>query len=98
MDKQLTPDQGRHSASNMTRDWARINLDVSVAYKEDLNRVFSVINDVCQQFKDDPEWGKDMTSTPKVERCPERGHALQLTSRNQTRLHMTEKALKELLE
>ena len=69
----VIPNSKIELASNMTRDWARINLDVSVAYKEDLNRVFSVINKVCQQFKDDPEWGKDMTSTPKVERVDNLG-------------------------
>ncbi len=31
----------------MTRDWSRINLNVSVAYEEDLGHVFQVINQVC---------------------------------------------------
>ena len=53
-------------ASNLTRDWSRINLDISVAYKEDLNRVISVINEVCKRFKDDAEWGKDLLTTPEV--------------------------------
>jgi small-conductance mechanosensitive channel len=55
-------------ASNMARDWARIHLDVSVAYKENLDDVIRVINDVCQQFKDDAEWGVDLLSVPRVER------------------------------
>jgi small-conductance mechanosensitive channel len=55
-------------ASNLTRDWARINLDISVAYKENLGRVVQVINDVCQKFKDDEEWGKDMLTIPEVVR------------------------------
>jgi small-conductance mechanosensitive channel len=52
--------------SNMTRDWSRINLDISVAYKEDLDRVIGVINDVCKELKDDPVWGKDLLTTPEV--------------------------------
>jgi len=55
-------------ASNMARDWARIHLDISVAYKENLDDVIRVINDVCQNFKDDPDWGVDLLSTPRVER------------------------------
>ena len=41
-------------ASNLTRDWARINLNVPVAYKEDLERVIRVIDEVGQDLKDDP--------------------------------------------
>jgi len=53
-------------SSNLTRDWSRINLDISVAYKEDLDRVIGVINDVCKEFKADPVWGNDMLTTPEV--------------------------------
>jgi len=60
-------------ASNMTRDWARINLDISVAYKENLNHVFSVINQVCQELKDDPIWGEDLLTIPHVERVDSLG-------------------------
>ena len=44
-------------ASNQTRDWARINLYVTVAYKEDISHVYQVINGVCQELKDDPDFG-----------------------------------------
>jgi len=60
-------------ASNLTRDWARINLNVTVAYKEDLDRVFDVVNEVCQQLKEDPAWGPDLLSTPRVERVDNLG-------------------------
>jgi len=62
----IFPNSRIEQASNLTRDWARINLDISVAYKENLGQVFAVINQVCQEFKDDPEWGKDMLNTPQV--------------------------------
>jgi len=64
----IFPNSKIEQASNLTREWSRINLDVSVAYKENLNHVFSVIDEVCQEFKDDPNWGKDMLNTPHVER------------------------------
>jgi small-conductance mechanosensitive channel len=62
----VIPNSKIELASNMTRDWARINLDVTVAYKEDLGRVVEVINDVCKQMKEDEVWGKDMLTTPEV--------------------------------
>ena len=55
-------------ASNLTRDWARINLDVPVAYGENIDHVFSVINQVGEEMKADPELGPDLITTPKVER------------------------------
>ncbi len=60
-------------ASNMTRDWARINLDVSVAYKENLDDVIRVVNEVCQRLKDDPDWGGDLLTAPHVERVDSLG-------------------------
>ncbi|MFH1559932.1 MAG: mechanosensitive ion channel family protein [Chloroflexota bacterium] len=55
-------------ASNLTREWARINLDVSVAYGENLDHVFRVINEVGEQMKADPVIGADLITTPHVER------------------------------
>jgi small-conductance mechanosensitive channel len=71
--KHFVPNSKVELASNMTRDWARINLNVSVAYKEDLGRVFQVANEICQEFKDDPEWGQDMLTTPSVLRVDNLG-------------------------
>ncbi len=71
--KHFIPNSKIELASNLTREWARINLNVSVAYKENLDHVFSVINQVCQEFKDDPAWGSDMLTTPHVERVDNLG-------------------------
>jgi small conductance mechanosensitive channel len=64
----IVPNGKIELASNMARDWARINLDISVSYNENLDKVIHVINEICQQFKDDPDWGSDLLTTPKVER------------------------------
>jgi len=64
----IFPNSKVESASNLTRDWARINLDITVAYKENLNNVFRVINEVGQELKDDPVWGQDLLTTPEVTR------------------------------
>ena len=71
--KHFIPNSKVELATNLTREWARINLNVSVAYKENLDHVFSVINQVCQEFKDDPTWGPDMLTTPHVERVDNLG-------------------------
>ena len=60
-------------ASNQTRDWARINLDVTVAYKEDIAHVYQVIDGVCQELKDDPNFGKNLTTTPSAMRVSDLG-------------------------
>ncbi|MFC2006683.1 mechanosensitive ion channel family protein [Chloroflexota bacterium] len=64
----IFPNSTVEKASNMTREWSRINLNVSVAYKENLDHVFGVINKVCQDFKNDPTWGDAMLNVPHVER------------------------------
>jgi len=69
----IFPNNRVEQASNLTRDWARINLNISVAYKENLSRVFTVINEVCQKFKDDYAWGQFMLNTPHVERVDNLG-------------------------
>jgi small conductance mechanosensitive channel len=60
-------------ASNQTRDWARINLNVTVAYKEDISHVYQVINGVCQELKDDPNFGTNLTTTPSAMRVSDLG-------------------------
>jgi len=64
----IFPNSRVEQASNMTRDWSRVNLDVTVAYKENLNNVIQVINEVGQGLKDDPTWGQDLLTTPAVTR------------------------------
>lgn len=61
------------SANNLTRDWSRIDLDVSVAYKENLTRVFEVINEVGQQMKDDAAWGPELLTVPAAKRVEKLG-------------------------
>ncbi|MFC1893409.1 mechanosensitive ion channel family protein [Chloroflexota bacterium] len=64
----IFPNSRVDQASNMTRDWSRVNLDISVAYKENLDNVIRVINEVGQGMKDDPTWGPDLLTAPAVTR------------------------------
>lgn len=54
------------TASNYTRDWARVNLDVPVAYGEDLDHVFAVINRVGKELAEDEYFSKLIKTPPQV--------------------------------
>jgi small conductance mechanosensitive channel len=51
-------------ASNLTRFYARIVVDVTVAFGADLDRVTSVIDEVGLAMADDPEWGPRLLEAP----------------------------------
>jgi small-conductance mechanosensitive channel len=60
-------------ATNLTPDFDRINLNVSVGYGENLDRVVDVTNDVYKHLKDDPVLGPDLLTTPNVVRVDKLG-------------------------
>ena len=53
-------------ASNATRHFARVNLDISVAYGTDLDYAFSVINRVGQELAEDENWRGSIRNAPQV--------------------------------
>jgi small-conductance mechanosensitive channel len=74
-------------SSNRMRDWGRINLTVSVAYKERLDQVYAVVDEVCQNLKDDPEWGPRLQDTPAVVRVGALGdHGVGIVIRGDTKV------------
>jgi small-conductance mechanosensitive channel len=56
------------TASNLTREWARVNMNVGVAYGEDIDKVREVINRVGQELAADKEFGPLVTEAPHFER------------------------------
>ena len=73
-------------ASNQTRDWARINLYVTVAYKEDISHVYEVIDSICEELSNDPNFGKNLTSTPSAMRVSDLGaHGVEICIRGFTK-------------
>jgi small-conductance mechanosensitive channel len=60
-------------ASNMTREFARINFNVEVGYGEDLDRVIEVINDECEKMKVDADWTELLLNTPSAVRAENLG-------------------------
>jgi len=55
-------------ASNLTRVWARINQDVTVAYETDIDRAIDVVDQVGREMHDDPVWKRRILEPPRVER------------------------------
>jgi moderate conductance mechanosensitive channel len=55
-------------ASNMTRLWARVNLDVGVAYDTNIDRAVEIINRVGDELQAEETWGARMLEAPKVMR------------------------------
>jgi len=60
-------------STNMTKKYSRVNLNVSVGYGEDLNRVIDVINSICQEMAQDSQWKEDFLTTPSVTRVDKLG-------------------------
>jgi small conductance mechanosensitive channel len=60
------PNSAVITASNYTRDLSRVNIDVPVAYGENLDRVFGVINRVGREMATDPYFSKLIKTPPQV--------------------------------
>ncbi len=55
-------------ASNMTRTWARLNLDVMVTHETDLEQVAAIVERVGREMAADPEWEKRILEPARVAR------------------------------
>ena len=60
-------------ASNYTREWSRVNLNISVAYDTDLDHAITVINRVCAEMAAEPYWKEIILKTPEVLRIDNLG-------------------------
>jgi small-conductance mechanosensitive channel len=55
-------------ASNLTRVWARINQDVTVAYGTDIDEAITVVDRVGREMLEDPLWKRRILEAPRVDR------------------------------
>jgi small conductance mechanosensitive channel len=60
-------------ATNQTRQFSRVNLNISVGYGENLDKVIEIINRVCREMAEDKKWKEDFISTPAVLRVDKLG-------------------------
>jgi small-conductance mechanosensitive channel len=54
------------TASNFTRGYSRVNLNVRVGYESDIDKVFTIIDRAGEEMARDPEFGKLIKSPPKA--------------------------------
>lgn len=50
-------------ASNLSKDFARVNLDIGISYNTELEKAINVVNQVGDEMANDPEW-KDLIIKP----------------------------------
>jgi small conductance mechanosensitive channel len=55
-------------SSNLTRVWARINLDVTVAHGTDLDAASELVDGIGRLMAADPAWRRRVLEPPRVER------------------------------
>jgi len=60
-------------ASNFTRHFSRVNLNISVSYGTDLDHAISVINRVGKELAEDEKWRKVIKTPPQVLRVDNLG-------------------------
>ncbi|MFC2017760.1 mechanosensitive ion channel family protein [Chloroflexota bacterium] len=60
-------------STNMTRKFSKVNMNISVGYGENLKRVIDIVNKVCREIAEDPQWKEDFIATPSVLRVDNLG-------------------------
>jgi moderate conductance mechanosensitive channel len=55
-------------ASNLTRVWARINQDVTLAYGTDIEKATTVVDEVGRAMATDKAWKRRVLEAPRVDR------------------------------
>lgn len=60
------PNSEISTASNFTKDYSRVNMNISVAYAEDLDNVIKVINGVCKKMAGEAIWKEKIIKQPQV--------------------------------
>jgi len=62
----IIPNGSIPRVANKTRGWARSVVDVPVSYKEDLDRVFTILREVSSEMWKDSRWKGELTEEPTV--------------------------------
>lgn len=60
-------------ASNFTKEYSRVNLNISVSYNADLNKAIAVANRVCNELAEEPQWKPSILKVPQVLRVDKLG-------------------------
>lgn len=55
------------TVANLTRDWSRANVDISVANDQSIDHVLTTIKEEVDKIKDDSKYGAWIIGSPKIE-------------------------------
>ncbi|HEY0151618.1 MAG TPA: mechanosensitive ion channel family protein [Longimicrobium sp.] len=80
----VVPNGEIKKVSNLTRGWARVVLDVVVAYKEDPDQVMAVMLDEGRRLYEDPQWRPlllEEVQVPGIESFGEHGVTIRLLAK-----------------
>jgi len=69
------PNGGTKKSSNLSKKFARVNLNIGVSYKEDLKKVIKVVNKVGKKLAEDPEWKGSIIKPPQFLRVNDFGES-----------------------
>jgi len=71
--------------SNLTQEWSQAQIDIGVAYKEDIDRVIVVLESLCREMQKDPLYGPRIMDTDVmgIERLDDSAVILRVTLRTQ---------------
>lgn len=62
----MVPNSQVAIVSNMTRDWAQVTLKVTVAYSEPSDRIVSLLEQIGNEVRHDPQFEEDIVSDVQV--------------------------------
>ncbi len=72
--RHIVPNGEIRIVSNLTQDWSRANLSITVSYKEDLDRVMALMRKTWEEMSRDPAWASFiLVGTPSLLRVDEFG-------------------------
>jgi small conductance mechanosensitive channel len=80
------PNGAIRDCENRSKDWARVNFEVDIAWRSDLARACDLLQGVAAELAADPEWGALILEEPQllgVERLDQSGVRLKLWIKTQ---------------
>lgn len=60
-------------ASNLSKGFARVNLNIGISYKSDLEKVIKAVNKIGKELAEDPEWKNSIIKPPQFLRIDDFG-------------------------
>lgn len=61
------------TVSNLSKQFARVNLNIGISYSSNLEHVISVVNRVGKELAEDPEWKERVLEAPRFLRVDDFG-------------------------